>query len=508
MIGKLDMTTRGTSHSRTVLAVDIGAESGRVVIGRFDGQRIGLEEVRRFPNGPTNQPDGTLRWNMTTLVEEVLNGLQVASEHKRDTIASVGIDAWGLDYGWVGPDGYLQTHPYSYRDRRTHGVIERMVDIVGANRLYTATGIQLMPGNSICQWFAEQDLINQLSNGHRILMMPDLFNQVLTGVTATEHTVASTTGAYHAGDRHWATDLLTELQIRTDILPEVVDPGTVLGKIRKSLVERTGLRRAIVVAPGSHDTASAVVGAPLCNAHAAFISSGTWSLVGIERRQPTITLRTRDANLANEGGIDGTIRLLRNCGGLWLLQQCRRQWLEAGTHYSYPQLEHLAAAESEFRSLVDPDSPLFAAPDDMLGTITEFCTQTGQPVPTSPGQVARCIFESLAFGYRRCLDDIMLATSLTLSDIHIVGGGARNHLLNQMTADISGLPVIAGPVEATTVGNVLVQLQALGDIHGLDEMRSVRIVGSPITEFHPRVSSAADDAYEFFTNLPTSCRAL
>jgi rhamnulokinase len=306
------------------------------------------------------------------------------------------------------------------------------------------------------------------------------------------------------GSRAWSLDLLRDLGLRTDVLPDVVDAGTDLGPLRSGLLDASAYRHTRVVAPGSHDTASAVVGAPLTDAHSAYISSGTWSLVGIETVETVVTEASRLSNLTNEGGVCGTVRVLRNCSGLWLLQECRRQWIREGEDLTYDDLVRLAASVPGKRHLIDPDLADFVAPGDMPARIRAFCTATGQPAPGSPAEVARCIFDSLVLGYDRCLRDITATTGRPIRNVHVVGGGSRNRLLNQLLADACGLPVTAGPVEATAIGNVLVQLHALGEMTGLADMRAVSLASSQTTEVEPDAGPESDDAYLRFEALDTS----
>jgi rhamnulokinase len=460
--------------SRNVIAVDLGAESGRVMLARFDGSRITFEVAHRFANG-ARRLDGALRWDLAGLWENIRTGITQAAALV-DRIDGIGVDSWGVDYGFFDSAGKLMGDPVSHRDDRTRGMVDAAIGLVGRERLYDSTGIQLNDINTIYQLLGER----QTEAGRRrqddaslLLLVPDVVNNLLSGATVTEFTIASTTGAYDMADRKWATALLADLGIPTHFLPEVVDAGSDLGPLLSSVCDLPALSGARVIAPGCHDTASAVAGVPFADPAAAYISSGTWSLVGVETAEPVITAATRTANLANEGGVAGTIRLLSNCTGLWLLQECRRQWRAAGQDFGYPELVELALRAPSRGSVVNPDHTDFLRPGDMPARIADYCRRTGQPVPAGIGATVRCVLESLAFSYRLTVEDIGEAAGQRAPLIHVVGGGSANELLNQLTADVAGIPVHAGPVEATAYGNALVQLGALGELSGLTEMREV-----------------------------------
>jgi rhamnulokinase len=459
---------------RTVAAVDLGAESGRVVLGHFDGSRLTLEEVHRFANAP-RESDGHLRWNFHAIVEEISTGLDKLAAGEQ-AIDSVGVDTWGLDYGYLGATGELLDDPIAYRDGRTDGMLAEALRLVGHERLYGATGIQLLEINTVYQLLAESRSTAGRARqqaASTLLFMPDLLHHVLSGAQVAEETAASTSGAYDVVGRRWATELLDQLGVPTNALPEIVPAGTNLGGLRRDVTDAAAFRGTQVVAPGSHDTASAVVGVPFADPRAAYISSGTWSLVGVETPAPVVTDAARRTNLTNEGGVYGTTRLLRNVMGLWLLQECRRQWRRQGAAHTYEQLVALAASAPADGSLVNPDHPDFVQPGDMPERIRAYCRRAGQRPPETVAETARCVLESLAMGYRSTLDDLAAATGRAVPLVHIVGGGSRNDLLNQLTADTAGTPVHAGPVEATALGNILVQLGSLGELHGLGDMREV-----------------------------------
>jgi rhamnulokinase len=470
--------------SRNVIAVDLGAESGRVMLARFDGSILTFEVAHRFANGARTL-DGSLRWDLALLWQNIRDGIARAAALV-DRIDGIGVDSWGVDYGYLDAAGQLTGDPVSHRDDRTRGMIDEAIGLVGRDRLYDSTGIQLNDINTIYQLLGER----QTPEGRRrqedaslLLLVPDVLNNLLSGSTVTEFTIASTTGAYDMANRKWATGLLEDLGIPTHFLPEVVDAGTDLGPLLAGAGDFPALADTRVIAPGCHDTASAVAGVPFADPAAAYISSGTWSLVGVEIPQPVITPATRAANLANEGGVAGTIRLLSNCTGLWVLQECRREWRAAGHDLGYPELVDLAR-QAPSGSVVNPDHTDFLRPGDMPARIAAYCRRTGQPEPDGIGATVRCVLESLALSYRLTVDDIGTAAGQPAPLIHIVGGGSANELLNQLTADVAGIPVHAGPVEATAYGNALVQLGALGELSGLAEMREVVKASD-----HPRVTT-------------------
>jgi rhamnulokinase len=488
--------------ARNVVAVDLGAESGRVVLGRFDGARVALTELHRFPT-PPRPHDGHLRWDLHGIWSQVQTGLAAAGR-AAGRVDAVGVDAWGVDYGLLGRDGQPLGDPVSYRDPRTAGMVAEAIGRVGRERLYLATGIQIIELNTVFQLMAEARA-GTLGRADRLLLIPDLFHHLLSGAAVAEYTVASTTGAYDMAAGRWAADLLDELGVPTHVLPEVVAAGTDLGPVRPELPGYAGAR---VIAPPSHDTASAVVGVPLQDPGAAYVSSGTWSLVGVETREPVIDEAAMAANLTNEGGAYGTIRLLRNSAGMWLLQETRRQWAREGREYSYDELVRLAAPVPAGASVVNPDHPDFVAPGDLPARVRAYCARTGQPEPDGEAALIRCVLDSLALGYRRTVDDLAAVTGRPVPAVHIVGGGSRNQLLNQAVADVTGVPVIAGPVEATALGNICVQLIALGDIQDLAQAREVvrSGAGPEIRRVEPSATDRLAEQYGRYRELVAADR--
>jgi rhamnulokinase len=486
-----------TAHR--VAAVDLGAESGRVACVAFDGKRLDLEVVNRFPHSP-RPVDGVLRWDLDTLWGGIREGLGVLGA-RGGAIASVGVDAWGVDYGLLDAAGELVDAPTCYRDTRQTVEHSRALAALGAAHLYAATGVQIIPINTLFAVMSDARTAPQrLERAATLLMMPDVFHHLLSGTRATEYTAASTTGFYDMARNAWATGLLDELGVPTHLLPEVVPPGTDVGALRGD--PATGsLARARVIVPPGHDTASAVVGTPLADPDGLYISSGTWSLVGVETPAPVISPETQARNITNEGGYAGTIRLLRNVAGLWLLQSCRRAWSAEGQDYSYPQLVDLAGREEGLASIVNPDAPEFLDGQDMPTRIQRYCAATGSSVPQTPGQIVRCALDSLALSYRSVVDDLTTVTGRAIPSISITGGGSNNALLSQLTADSTGLPVHCGPVEATALGNAATQLVALGELADLSDIRRAVAHTTALTSYTPRQSPAWDDAYDRFARL-------
>ncbi len=458
-------------------AVDLGASSGRVMVGTVSPGHLGLEEVHRFPNGPVQAEDGSLRWPIDRIYREVLEGLAAAGR-----VDAIGVDSWAVDYGLLDDEGDLLAEPFSYRDSRTDGMGERVAEVVGDAELYAVTGLQHLPFNTVYQLLAE----TSLADAETMLLLPDLVGFWLTGQLGAEATNASTTQLFDVRTRTWATGLADRLGIPARLLPPVREPGDVVGRLRLNVADATGQPAVTaVVAVGSHDTASAVVGVPAApGVPFAYISSGTWSLVGVELDEPVLTEDARAANFTNEGGVDATIRFLRNVMGLWVLSESLRTWgLETA---DLPDLLAEAEASPAFGPMVDVDGPEFLTPGDMPARIAAACAATGQTAPDTRGEVVRCILESLALAYRRQVRAAARLSGVAVEVVHVVGGGARNTLLCQLTADACGLPVLAGPVEAAALGNVLVQARTLGaDLPDLAAMRALVAATQPVDRFEP-----------------------
>jgi rhamnulokinase len=464
-----------TGEIRAFAAVDLGASSGRVVLGRVGADTFEVDEVHRFANRPVSVR-GTLHWDVLALYRETLVGLRRAAS--RAELTSIGIDSWAVDYGLLDRSGELIGNPVHYRDARTTGVIDRVLERVPTAELYATTGIQLMPINTLIQLAADR----RAADARTLLLIPDLFGYWLTGRIGAEFTNASTTQLLDVHSGQWATGLAQRVGIDPAVLPPLRHPGEALGPA-------ADVGGVPVVAVGSHDTASAVVGVPATSDRFAYISCGTWALVGVELRQPVLTEASRQANFTNEAGVDGTIRYLRNVMGLWLLQECERTW--AGTEADRTAWLDAAADAEPFRSIIDVDDPAFAPPGDLPARIADYCARTGQPVPQAPVQFVRCILDSLALAFRATLEQALRLSGRVADVVHLVGGGARNELLAQLTADACRRPVVAGPAEAAALGNLLVQARAAGGLAGgLDAMRTLIARTQPLRRFEPR----GDDA--------------
>lgn len=467
---------------KTTLAIDIGAESGRVVAARYDGASLAIEELHRFPNTPV-LVRGTLHWDILRLWHEVQAGIR----RGRDlSPAGIGVDTWGVDFGLLDAHGRLLGNPVHYRDRRTEGVYERTIARLGRQRIFDATGIQFMPINTLYQLASLAEAGDpQLAAAATFLTVPDLLNSWLTGERACEFSNATTTQLYDPRADGWATSLMDELGLPVRIFPAVVKPGTRLGSFEGTPV----------IAPACHDTGSAVAAVPMDPAGTAYISSGTWSLVGLEVGAPVLGPDALAANVTNEGGVYGTYRLLKNVMGLWVLQQCRAAWAAAGQSYSYDEIAALAAAAPPLRALIDINDPRLLPPGDHPAIIARLCAEAGRPAPEGHGAMARCVLESLALAYRGVLGQLAHLTGRQIRAIHVVGGGAQNALLCQMTADACGVPVVAGPVEATVLGNALVQLIALGEIADLAQARALVAGMGGVARYEPQNTAAWEEAY-------------
>jgi rhamnulokinase len=489
---------------KAFLAIDMGASSGRHVAGLFDGSRLRLEEAYRFDNGPV-QAAGQLYWDLLGQWAHVKLGLRAAAE--RFQITSVGVDTWGVDFALLGRGDTLLGNPVCYRDARTNGMLEKAFEIVPRETLFEHTGLQFMQFNTVFQLLAMRlGRSPILEAAESFLMMPDVFHWLLTGIKSNEFTNATTTQMFDPRKQTWDYGLLERLGLPTHLFRPTIAPGTKLGALTESVVQETGLRGVDVVAPGTHDTASAVLAVPFTGKPSAqpswcYISSGTWSLMGVEIPAPVIHEKCLALNFTNEGGAAGTIRLLKNIGGLWLVQECRRTWGLAGKQYSWDELVAMSAAAPPLVSLVNPDAPEFLAPKDMPAAIRAYCQRTGQPVPPDEGAVIRCILESLAMRYRQVLGWLEELVGRRLDTIHIVGGGGQNQQLSQACADACNRPVVTGPVEATAAGNVLMQAIACGEIADIAEARQVVANSFGLETCEPRETARWDDAFGRFESL-------
>ena len=469
--------------SEHFLAFDLGAESGRAISGRLRSGVLALSEIARFANDPI-RANGSLHWDVRGLWRDMQGALERIGDD-RTHLDSIGVDAWGCDYGLIGERGELLGNPYHYRDARTDGVMETVFARVPRGRIYDITGTQFLSFNTLYQLVAAARATPRLIEAATGFgMIPDILNYWLTDVLRAEFTIASTTQMVDARQRAWAVDLLQDLELPTRLLPPLVESGSVLGPLKASA--SPVLAGTPVVAPGCHDTASAAAAVPASGGRA-FLSSGTWSLLGTEVSCPVITPAALEANFTNEGGVCGTTRLLKNIAGLWLLQSCRRGWTREGRPYEYAELMDAAADERHaFASLFDPDDPVFLHPPDMARAIAAYCRRTAQPEPDGPASYTRAILESLAFKYRVVLDALEDLTGTPIHEIQIVGGGSRNRLLNQFTADATGRTVIAGPVEATALGNIAMQMLATGTVGTLADARRIIEHSFPADRITPR----------------------
>ena len=489
-----------TTGKKVYLAVDLGAESGRVLAGVYDGKKLVLEEMARFPTGGVHLPDGW-HWDIVRILGDIRSGIAKARAEFGDAVVSVSVDTWGVDYGLLDARGSLLGVPWMYRDSRTDGMMDAVSALVPPPELYRRTGIQPMFFNTIYQLRAETGRNpDVVKNASRIAFMPDLLTYWLSGQTTVERTIASTSGLLKAGTAEWDEELAARLGIPVHILPPVSEPCTVVGPLLDESGKPGGIK---VVLCGSHDTASAVAGVPAAEKNPLFLSSGTWSLLGRELDAALVTDATGAANFSNEQGLFGTTRFLKNVAGMWLLQECKRNWEREGEKLDYGSLVAKAAG-TEAGQILDPDAPEFSRPCDMPAAIAAWLQKTGQSVPAGRAATTRIILESLALKYRTLLRQMKSWMPDFPETLHIVGGGSRNALLNQMTADASGLRVTAGPSEATAAGNIAAQMIACGDLSNLAEARALIRASFEIAEFVPRESAPWDEKAARFATLAPS----
>lgn len=491
---------------KAYLAVDLGASSGRHVLGRFDGQNLTLEELYRFDNGPV-EALGTLYWDLLSLWSHVKHGLRAAASRAGGPVVSVGVDTWGVDFGLLARDQSLLANPVHYRDSRTNGMMERAFSIVPREEIFRHTGLQFMQFNTLYQLLAMRLADSPiLQMAHWFLMMPDLFHWLLTGQKSNEFTNATTTQFYDPLGGNWAFDLLKKFRLPVEIFGPITMPGTELGSLRSAVASETGLNGTRVVLPGTHDTASAVMAVPAASKPGArpdwcYISLGTWALLGIESPRPLVTDKVLQLNFTNEGGVGGTYRVLKNICGLWLVQECRRVWNQAGKNYGWEDLNRLSAAAKPLVAFIDPDAQDFLAPEDMPEAIRAFCRRTGQVVPADEGAVVRCALESIAMKFRYVLEMCEELAGGRIETIHIVGGGTQNKQLCQAAADACARRVVAGPIEATAIGNLMMQAVAAGDVADIAQARDVIRRSFPVEEYLPQNTSAWQEGYGRFVEL-------
>jgi rhamnulokinase len=484
----------------THLAIDLGAGSGRVMAGHFDGRTLRIEEVHRFANDGVRLPTGW-HWNVLQLFTDIKRGLSVAAKHHGSAVKSLAVDTWGVDYGLLDPAGRLLGVPWMYRDARTDGMMELAAQLLPREEIYRRTGIQFMFFNTLFQLLAETRANREaVAAAGQLLFMPDLLTYWLSGERVVERTIASTSQLLRAGTAEWDTELAETLGIPARLLVPLTEPGRSLGGLLAGVSEETGLRDVTVTTCGSHDTASAVAGLPAETAEPLFLSSGTWSLIGRELRQPMVTDETYRVGFSNEQGLNGTTRFLKNVAGMWLLQECKRTWDAAGLGLDYGTLVREADTARE-TLLLRPDAEDFAKPCDMPAAITAYAGRTGQAAPQTPGEFTRAILESLALRYRELVGQLRAWMPDLPDTLHIVGGGSQNALLNQMTADATGLRVVAGPVEATAAGNILAQLMATGEISSLEEGRAILRASFEPAVYEPSDSDAWSEKAGRFATL-------
>ncbi len=478
-----------------LLALDVGAESGRAIIGAFNGHTLQLEEIDRFSNRPV-RVNNHFYTDILNIWENVQIGLKKGLVASGSQLSGIGVDTWGVDYALLDGSDQLIGNPYHYRDHRTIGIETQIYALVSQKDIYFQTGNQFLPFNTLNQLYAmrkqEPWLLDQANS---LLMLPDLIHFWLSGVKTSEFCVATTTQCFDQKNKKWAKDLLEKLQIPITLFQEISQPGTVLGTVQPWIIPPDSHHKIPVILPASHDTGSAVTAVPADNKDFLFISSGTWSLVGTELNEPVITLSSMNKNLTNEGTPGNRTRFLKIVPGMWLLQQCKQAWFESGRDYSYDQLTSMAAIETECGSIVDITSPEFFDPGGMPARIQAFCHRTSQYIPHTEGEIVRCILESLAYLYRALLEDFQEVLGRKLETIHIIGGGSRNFLLNQLTANVTQQIVVAGPVEATAAGNILVQAMGIGELNSIQEIREVVKRSFDLQTFMPAISEKWDEGY-------------
>ncbi len=495
------MRERMMSGNKVVLALDFGASSGRAFLGCFDGSRITMQESHRFSNDPV-MLNGVLYWDFYRLFFEITHGILKAQQDA--PVSSIGIDTWGVDFGLLRKDGSLIEAPVHYRDGRTETSFPHALQKINAERFYRITGVQLMPLNTVFQLYAVKEQRSYLLDGaETMLCMPDLFNYFLTGEKRTERSIASTTQMLDADSQTWSEEIIAALGLPTHILTSIIPSGTEIGLLKPSVCEGFGKTAVKVTAVCGHDTQSAVAAVPADCDDFIFVSCGTWSLFGTELDAPLISDDSARFNITNEIGFGGKTNFLKNCTGLWLIQESKRQWQREGKNYSFAELEAEARKAKPFVSFIDPDAPELGVPGDIPGRIRAYCKNTGQPVPETVGSIMQCIYQSLAFLYRKTLEEIELCTGKRYPVIHIVGGGIKDTHLCRLAANACGRPVKAGPTEASALGNIVVQLIASGDVRNIKEARKVIAASYPVAEYEPEDIDLWDEHYGAFR---TVCR--
>jgi len=492
------------TRSVSYLALDLGAESGRAIIGEFDGEQLRLEEAHRFSNVSVCLPDG-LHWDTLRLWTDIKQGICLAARKAQGRLLSVGLDTWGVDFGLLDRDGALIFNPYHYRDGRTDGMLDEAYRRMPRQEIFEHTGIQFLALNSLYQLLSMVVRRSPaLDVAQTLLFTPDLFNYWLAGCKVSEFSIATTSQCYDPRRDDWARPMLEKLGIPTHIFAKVVPSGTLLGPLASFVAEEVGVSDLSVVAPACHDTGSAVAGVPATGPGFGWVSSGTWSIAGAEISQPIVNAQSLANNFTNEGGVGHTIRFCRNIMGLWLVQECRRTWARQGEELSYPKLTAMAAEAKPLRSVVDPDCVDFLKPGDMPSRIRVYCRRTGQPVPETKGEIVRCALEGCALKYRWVLERAEEMLGQRLEPIHLVGGGTQNQVLSQFAADALGRQVVTGPVEATALGNIIAQAIAMGQVESLAEGREIIRNSFPLQTFEPSGQPRWDEAYGKLVELMES----
>jgi len=482
------------------LAFDIGATSGRTILAKLEDKKLTLKELTRFPNKIFNV-QGKFYWDIYVLFEALKDGLKAAAI-ENVKIDALGIDTWGVDFAYIGEDGSILGLPRSYRDPYTNGMPEKYFDIIPKKDVYDLTGIQIMNFNSLYQLFsAKQEGSSALGAAKEILFMPDALSYLLSGKKVCEYTIASTSQLLNPKTKKFEAALFEAMGVSPSIMGDLVMPGEIIGKLSSHLQKECRIDQEIpVVAVAGHDTASAVASVPAENKKIAYLSSGTWSLMGIEVEEPIINEESYNLNFTNEGGVEGTTRFLKNITGMWLLEQCRKEWSVEGKDYSYPEIVALSESTKGFQSMVDPDDPSFANPDSMTEAIINYCKETKQKAPSSHAEFIRCIFDSLALKYKYVLECLQKVAPFEIEKLHVIGGGSQNKLLNQMTANSIGIPVVAGPAEATAIGNIMLQAKGVGLVNSLQEMRDIIRQSLDPEVYYPQNIQDWNDAYVRFLN--------
>jgi len=484
-----------------MLAIDLGASSGRGIIGEFDGKKLSLRENHRFSNDPV-MVNGSFMWDILRIYFEIKNSIRKCALSDDKNIKTIGIDTWGVDFGLLDKTGKLIENPYHYRDKRTDHINIEAYQRIPKDQLYNITGIQYMQFNTIFQLLSlSMQRPHVFDNAETMLFIPDMLNYFLTGIQKTEYTIASTSALLDAKTRTWEKELFNSIKIPEKLFTEIVQPGNILGGLSKEVLDDIGDINAQIINVASHDTGSAIAAVPAKDENFVYISSGTWSLMGIESKEPIINEKSALYDFTNEGGVNNTIRVLRNVAGLWLEQESKRQWEREGEKFTFGELSEMAKNSEPCKCLINVDSPEFVAPGNMPERIKDFCKRTNQYIPQTKGEIVRCIFDSLALAYKRTLMQINEIQESKAQHINIVGGGTQESVLCQLTADACGIPVYAGPIEATALGNIAVQMMSLKEISSLAEAREIIANSFAVAYYEPKNSSIWDDAYEKYENL-------